>query len=252
VTDELASAYLPEGVVVDDNTRHVAAQLALAWLHLTAPQRRLVLAYERTLDPRTAAKEAEIAGDPESMLGSDRVRLVLRLRSTLQTDTIPPSMIGRVLTRIALGIDEGTPHARIRAAVELARVQGAYVPPSSLLPKEPGETGEEALDQEAQDRIVQAAMASNGVSFADLLRSRVEAAGEEAAAAQEALANRMEVESATRQAAEQAQRDAKRPGRRHPARPVQGVNPVTGTVPVHLANTDALAEARAKMGKGHG
>lgn len=248
MTDELASAYLPEGVVVDDVTRHVAAQLALAWLNLTVPQRRLVLAYERCLDPRTAAKEAELEGDPESMLGAERVRTVLRLRSLLQTDTIPPAMIGRVLTRIALGLTDANAHQVIRASVELARVQGAYVPPAHLLPKEPGETGQEILDQEAQDRIVQASMASNGVSFADLLRDRVAAAGEEAAAAQEQLANRIELESATRQAAEAATRDAGKRGKRRPA----PVDPVIGTVPSHLANTDALAEVRAKMGKGNG
>lgn len=250
--DDLASAYLPDGVEVNDTTRHVAAQLALSWLQLTAQQRRLVIAFEATLDPAAAAKAAGYndkvsAGKAAIALASERVRLVQRLRSTLQTETIPPPMIGRILTRIALGIDESTPHARIRAAIELARVQGAYVPPSALN-QQPGadETGLEELDQAAQDRIVQAAM-HGGASFAELLRTRAEEAAAEQAQALEQESAQAEVQAIARQAAEAQQPAKKRKFNRGVRQGPAPIDPVLGTIPEHLANTDALAAARAKM-----
>lgn len=244
--DDLASAYLPDGVVVDDATRHVAAQLALAWLQLTPGARRLVLEYERCLDPVAAAAKAGLESGrvAESMLGADRIRQVLALRAMLTTEAIPPPMIGRLLTRMALGLVPGaSPHAMIRAAVELARVQGAYVAPT--VPDKGGnadETGLEALDQAAQDRIVRAAM-GGGQSFADLLRTRAQAAAEEQTAAEEAAAAKAEFQSVQRQAEE-----AKTPAKRRKFKPTaQRIDPVLGTIPEHLANTDALALARAKM-----
>lgn len=243
--DDLASAYLPDGVVIDDTTRHVAAQLALAWLQLLPSTRRLILEYEKCLDPALAAERAglESARVVESILGAERVRQVMSLRAMLTTETIPPTMIGRVLTRIALGLVPANPHQQIRAAIELARVQGAYVPPQTRdqLPN-PDETGLESLDQAAQDRIVQAAM-GGGQSFADLLRKRAEDANTEAAEAAEKLAAEAELQSLERQAAEKA-RPAK--ARKFKARPAP-IDPVLGTIPEHLANTDALAAARAKM-----
>lgn len=246
--DDLASAYLPEGVVVDDATRHVAGQLAIAWLNLTPAARRLVIEYERCLDPVQAAERCglESARVAESMLAAERIRQVLSLRTMLTTETIPPAMIGRLLTRMALGLVPGaTPHAMVRAAVELARVQGAYVPPT-VRDQAPGadETGLETLDQAAQDRIVQAAM-HGGTSFAELLRARADSAALEQARAEEAAAAQAEVASIARQA-EEAQQPAKR--RKFKRTAPTSIDPVLGTVPTHLANTDALAMARAKMG----
>lgn len=266
---ELATQYMPDGVAVDDTNRHAAGQLAIAWLALAPEHRRLVVEYERALNPGKAAAAADLRnsagvvithGEAADLLATPSLRRVLHLRSLMREETIPPAMIGRILSRIALGLEDATPHAKIRACTELARVQGAYVPPSGVKENLEGDRGAEGLDQEAKDRIMAGAswlngFGSAGVSFADLLRARAAQADADEKAAQDALADASSAESVRREV-EAAKPPARRKKYRRTAQ--NGVSavlvkPVIGTVPEHLANTDALHVARAKMrGGGNG
>lgn len=253
--DDLATAYMPDGVLVDENNRHAAGQLAIAWLGLEPGHRRLVAEYERILNPGKAAAAANLTnsaghvitfGEAEAILGSEQVRRVLRLRSLMNTDTIPPAMIGRILTRIALGLEEGTAHVKVRACVELARVQGAYIPPviGGELPL--AESEAERLDQAAQDRIVQGAL-GGGPNLADLLRQRSLDASQDEADANEAVAEVMADRAQARDEAPKPQGRQKFKRRQPGAEVCPTVMPVIGTVPPHLASTDALHAAREKM-----
>lgn len=258
--DDLATRYMPDGVEVDDANRHAAGQLAIAWLALAPEHRRLVVEYERVLSPEeTAAVLRRSAGrkittrEAAALLDTAPIRRVLHLRSLMREETIPPAMIGRVLSRIALGIeDDATPFAKIRACVELARVQGAYVPPQQGADRVDDGTGLEQLDQAAKDRIVAGAMwpggaAAEGQTFADMLRARVTASDAEGEAAKIEAEEAAAEQSVAREEAAAAPKAKPHKFKRRP----EGF-PVIGTIPPHLANTDALEEARRKMAGGGG
>lgn len=264
--DDLATRYMPDGVEVDDANRHAAGQLAIAWLSLAPEHRRLVIEYERVLNPGKAAAAADLRnasgvvithGEAADLLGTAPLRRVMHLRSLMREETIPPAMIGRILSRIALGLEDATPHAKIRACTELARVQGAYVPPRLGGEKIEDGTGVEQLDQAAKDRIVAGSMWPGGAlpegqTFADMLRARASQADAEEQAAQDAAAEASAAASVVREI-----EAAKPPEKRHKYKRRPGdlpvAMPIIGTVPEHLANTDALEEARRKMaGRGDG
>lgn len=264
--DDLATQYMPDGVVVDDANRHAAGQLAIAWLSLAPEHRRLVVEYERLLNPGKAAAAADLRnssgvvithGEAVDLLATTQVRRVMHLRSLMREETIPPAMIGRILSRIALGLEDATPFAKIRACTELARVQGAYVPPRLGGEKADDGTGLEQLDQAAKDRIVAGAMWPGGVlpegqSFAEMLRTRANQADAEEQAAQEAAAEASAAQSVIRETAAAKPADKPHKYKRRPAG-VPVAMPIIGTIPEHLANTDALIEARRKMeGRGNG
>lgn len=258
--DDLATRYMPDGVELDETNRHAAGQLAIAWLSLSPDHRRLIVEFERVLNPGKAAANANVRnsagaiithGEAADLLGTTPIRRVMHLRSLMREDTIPPPMIGRILSRIALGMEDASAHAKIRACTELARVQGAYVPLAQV-GKTQDDAGAEGLDQAAKDRIVAGAMWPEGMdgagqSFADLLRARAKQADAEEMAAQEAAADAAAVESIVREdAAAKAKEKRKKYKRRY------GEMPIIGTVPEPLANTDALYLAKQKMAIGGG
>lgn len=245
---DLSSAWCPVGAVLDEATKLPETQLKAVWARMSYSERRVVIAYEKLAEVGATAKACNLKQhEVRAILDNGVVRQATTLRQILLADTLPPTMIGRMLSMIAIS-PTSSDHAKIRALTELARVQGVYQSSTPVIAEDDAPA---TMDEQSADRIVEAS--GQTMDIAALLRetsARALAQGKNIEAVQAAAKGQREVEAMPEP---DPLDDTRRPEPepelfdKAKVRPIaQRKEPrsVIGSVPESLANPDVRAKER--------